>query len=1239
MNFIVTNKLIVFIGPICVGKGTQAQRLATKLNISTLSSGDLFRGIVQKDGEIGRKMKEYMDAGQLIPDSLTKEVMRQELSEIRYRCGLILDGYPRNIGHLEILESIANELDKEVFKFVIFSADKEILAERVTRRKLCRNCNKVFNPSTYDEECCDNKQLYTRSDDTVEAFEKRYKTYQDETVPLINIIRDKYKNNFIEVNVMGKTENIIQQEIFQKLSKDSPNCELKRSNIGSYKWLKNFMKTGSDFTMETVRFFRDWALDENASNSRKYGSLLRRVIYLMTTNLEKYKEYIDIYKSYGIEVINLPHIDNPEKRNIFKRFLYELDGLIGECKISVICLMEESMKLVRPFDSETMTNDKIEEYFNNSKNDSSVRDGVSTVNVAILTTYLKDDTVNKYIGTVKGKINCSKKEKVETVFGWDDIFEIEGISKTLHELRYHGLKHSARDIVNSDYIKDYIYYKTKNNLKFNPITDLSNDVDFSQSPIDFFKGIDLYNNNGSKKSGLNNIINRMLISGIFLRAASSRRVGIYWNPGINGGLPLVEKKDKIHEVTYMAHDIGHQILPDLVFTGKDSFFHRQVYIYWRMMSESFTMTLADMIYIDSLKNEDQIPYDYTARKIHPLFVDLGIDVSSTCSNRIGNIRKVIHANYMYCLNGDDSEYRIMLDENNKGYENLEKFKEKYMPFFVEDFKWTEKNYDNMVETRYIETEKWFLNITELRTLIIEASSIFSKPIIPPIQSIDEFMSKVSRTSLCEDIFNIAFNQYVVPTLIGDYSSAEFNKEIETNRDVIQFISFTKWIIGQLSICFKYDFLKESKETFELITSKMKSYNYRITIDQINDIRTIYNNYLEFLQKHSLISKDDFNTFKQVYPMFDPTYICYDKDINEYEDLAQISDRVLCSELNHFSKYIRQVEDYFNTKLTDSMKKYLISMYKMIEAGGGQIRNGIFVTSPGIMLLTDSTDIDNIDHSVSILITGQAIETSLEFIAHGEAKCARLTSSKTNACNFPMFSVVSGDYEMMKAVKRYYMTRTNELKSNETRNMTFPCNKGSFMVYTVKLSDLHNILIGRAKGSGNETQVIEIAHRIISLLHPIYPNFIKDLSYYLDKTVTNTSKYNKNMNEFTKTKRQEKKCKGYMSGLTDNTHYLFKSLNISTETPDYIQLAEFCARITYLAFSNKMNTPEESIKYIENIVCNHRHFSVLQGSQLIRIEDGIPQVFPLKEILKKVINDVDPSYYMKFIDQYLREYVS
>lgn len=175
---------IVLLGPPGSGKGTQAERLEDELGFVRLSTGDLLREAVRNQTELGKQAKEFMDAGQLVPNELVIGLMKERIDNMEG--GYILDGFPRTVQQAEVLESITS-----IDHAINLDVDDEELVSRLTKRRSCPDCNAVFHllykpPKT--EGVCDrcNGELYQRSDDSEETVRNRLKVYRESTFPLID---------------------------------------------------------------------------------------------------------------------------------------------------------------------------------------------------------------------------------------------------------------------------------------------------------------------------------------------------------------------------------------------------------------------------------------------------------------------------------------------------------------------------------------------------------------------------------------------------------------------------------------------------------------------------------------------------------------------------------------------------------------------------------------------------------------------------------------------------------------------------------------------------------------------------------------------------------------------------------------------------------------------------------------------------------------------------------------------
>jgi adenylate kinase len=216
--------VILFVGAPFSGKGTQADILSSQLSIPILQSGDLFRSEVKSGSELGRHMEQYMNAGMLIPDELTIDLITKTLSSEKYAtAGVIMDGYPRNLAHLDIFLEILGRTDMvEIDAIVYLEADRDLLVSRVESRRICESCGRPISLLSQGAACCDNPILMQRSDDTLEKFEKRYEIFQNETLALIAKLASDYPSKFIRIESSagadkGEISKLILDQVSSKL--------------------------------------------------------------------------------------------------------------------------------------------------------------------------------------------------------------------------------------------------------------------------------------------------------------------------------------------------------------------------------------------------------------------------------------------------------------------------------------------------------------------------------------------------------------------------------------------------------------------------------------------------------------------------------------------------------------------------------------------------------------------------------------------------------------------------------------------------------------------------------------------------------------------------------------------------------------------------------------------------------------------------------------------------------------
>lgn len=174
---------LIFLGPPGAGKGTQATGVSSKLNVPHISTGDMFRSAIKNETKTGLEAKKYMDNGQLVPDSVVIDMVRERLSMGDCENGYLLDGFPRTVEQAEALDTISAP-DAVVN---IDVADEKLLS-RLTGRRVCGKCQGTFHISKLaDEKVCPvcGGELIHRDDDKPETIKKRLQVYHDQTAPLI----------------------------------------------------------------------------------------------------------------------------------------------------------------------------------------------------------------------------------------------------------------------------------------------------------------------------------------------------------------------------------------------------------------------------------------------------------------------------------------------------------------------------------------------------------------------------------------------------------------------------------------------------------------------------------------------------------------------------------------------------------------------------------------------------------------------------------------------------------------------------------------------------------------------------------------------------------------------------------------------------------------------------------------------------------------------------------------------
>jgi adenylate kinase len=203
--------IVVLLGPPGAGKGTQGERIAAKLGVPRIATGDVLRAAVRDGTEQGLAAKAFMDRGDLVPDSVILGIMKEVMAAPSTRKGAILDGVVRTVPQADGLATMLAELGRKVDAYLLFDVGDDELVRRLSGRTVCDSCQTPYmglEPGTKCNKC--GGTLVRRKDDEPDSIRNRLKVYREQTEPVIDWVKDK-KMRLVEIDATGDLDEITER--------------------------------------------------------------------------------------------------------------------------------------------------------------------------------------------------------------------------------------------------------------------------------------------------------------------------------------------------------------------------------------------------------------------------------------------------------------------------------------------------------------------------------------------------------------------------------------------------------------------------------------------------------------------------------------------------------------------------------------------------------------------------------------------------------------------------------------------------------------------------------------------------------------------------------------------------------------------------------------------------------------------------------------------------------------------
>lgn len=411
-----------------------------------------------------------------------------------------------------------------------------------------------------------------------------------------------------------------------------------------------------------------------------------------------------------------------------------------------------------------------------------------------------------------------------------------------------------------DFLLNGIFYKKKKNLHFYPITNPNDEVcNFDTGPLDIVFSHQLLKRMWDiplfKRS-----LSRVHNFGTFIRFAENKVQRLYWNPTINAGIPLTEKKDKdpVYELIFLMHDFGHFLLPDLVFTGNNSCLHKKFYVNWRLLGESITVVLNEMILVhclnyaqefhDLLKLGFDKPY-----KLYRIFKHIDLTDKEM-------VKKLFKASYRYFCVQDPSGFLDLIDKDkNPDWEVIWKeFNSRYRPVSIRGREWTEANFDN-ISSMANDYKKWFACIGPYTSNL-------------DFKTIEDVIPKGLKSENLDDneimdyLFWYVWNDLLYPLFYDDREIKLLEKEERRTKSMI------RYIVGNSFLLIKFGSVPEHRIQNYLFILDNRATSEKQKYLLVKDMIAVYKKEVLSLYERGKITANEYHNYKNIFIMIPPNIL-------------------------------------------------------------------------------------------------------------------------------------------------------------------------------------------------------------------------------------------------------------------------------------------------------------------------------------------------------------------------------